>query len=195
MDPHDNPWQTKSSRELYSNAWIRVREDQVIRPDHESGIYGVVEFKNYAIGIVPVSGDGETFLVGQFRYTLNDYSWEIPEGGGAKDVDPIESAERELLEETGIQAGRWDYLGEVHTSNSVTDEVAFLFLARQLRLGESQPEGTEMLQVKHLPLAEAVQMALSGEISDALSVAGLLRAWHYLREEGYPEPVLRSYPQ
>jgi len=195
MNPLENPWQTNSTREIYNNPWIRVREDQVIRPDGRPGIYGVVEFKNWAIGIVPVSGDGDTYLVGQYRYTLKDYSWEIPEGGGAIGIAPLESAQRELLEETGIQAGHWTYLGEVHTSNSVTDEIGFLFLAQQLRLGESTPEETERLEVKRMPLAEAVQHALSGEISDSLSVIGLLRAWHFLHRDAGVEMVMRNYPE
>lgn len=190
----ENPWRRISSREIYDNHWISVREDEVIRPNDRPGIYGVVEFKNWAIGIVPVTDDGDTFLVGQYRYTLNQYSWEIPEGGGPKAVSPLESARRELREETGIQAARWTYLGEIHTSNSVTDEVGFIFLTQGLRFGSSNPDETEKLEVRRLPLEEAVRMALSGEISDSLAVAGLTRAWHYLKGDLPFEPVMRNYP-
>lgn len=177
----ENPWRTLHSAPQYENAWIRVREDQVIRPDGAPGIYGVVEFKNHAIGIVPVTDDLETFLVGQYRYPLHLYSWEIPEGGGPKGEAPLEAAKRELVEETGLTAGRWTYLGDLHTSNSVTDEVGAVYLAEDLSFGESRPDGTERLEIRRLPLEEAYRMAMTGEITDSLAVIGLARAWAYLQ--------------
>ncbi len=189
-----NPWTRLGSREVYDNPWIRVREDDVIRPDGQPGLYGVVEMKTWAVAVVPLTADGDTFLVGQYRYTLDDYSWEIPEGGGSKETMLLDSARRELLEETGITATRWSYLGEAHLSNSVTDEVGGIFLAEDLTFGEAQPEGTEKLRLRRLPFSEAVEMALNGQVSDALAVIGLLRADRYLRDGRSWEPIERSFP-
>ena len=188
------PWRRISTRPIYGNPWIEVREDQVIRPDGNPGIYGVVEFQAHAIGVVPLAENGDTFLVGQYRYTLGSYSWEIPEGGGAKTETPLEAAQRELREEAGITAARWTYLGEAHLSNSATDEVGCVVLAEDLTLGEAEPDGTEDLQLRRLPFEEAVRMALTGEISDALAVIGLLRADHYLKSGRSWTPIERSFP-
>jgi 8-oxo-dGTP pyrophosphatase MutT (NUDIX family) len=171
-----NDWQTLDSTVVYDNPWIRVEHRNVINPGGNSGIYGLVHFKNIAIGIVPVDDDGNTWLVGQFRYTLNEYSWEIPEGGGKIGLSELESARRELHEETGISAEKWSILGRIHTSNSVTDERGVIFLAEKLTFGQPQPEDSENLKIKKLPLAEAVEMVLRGEITDSLAVAGLLLA-------------------
>jgi len=173
--PFDNPWQTIGSREIYENAWITLREDAVIRPDGAPGIYGVVHMKNKAIGIVPIDADDHIYLVGQFRYTLDRYSWEIPEGGGPEDEDALTSAQRELLEETGLIAANWQQLGIAHLSNSVTDEEATYFLATELTQHEAQPEGTEELQVMRVPFSEALRMAQQGEITDSMSVIGILQ--------------------
>jgi 8-oxo-dGTP pyrophosphatase MutT (NUDIX family) len=175
----ENPWQTRGSREIYINPWIRVREDHVIRADGQDGIYGVVEFKNYALGIVPVTDNGDTFLVGQWRYPLEAYSWEIPEGGGPLSVPLLASAQRELAEETGLTASNWTDLGPFHLSNSVTDEVGQIFLAQDLTAGDAQPEGDEVLAVRRLPLTEAYAMAMDGRITDGVSIIGLARAVHF----------------
>ena len=168
----DNPWRTLGSRRVYENPWISVREDSVIRPDGEPGIYGVVHYKNSAVGILPVEDD-HVYLVGQYRYPLERYSWEIPEGGCPKDEDPLRAAQRELKEETGFEAGSWTRLGEAFLSNSVADEYAVWFLATDLVAGEPQNEGTEVIGVRRVPLREAVAMALDGRISDALSILAL----------------------
>ncbi len=194
MADERNPWRRLSSRPIYENPWIRVREDQVIRPDGNPGIYGVVEIQNWAIGVVALAENGDTFLVGQYRYTLDLYSWEIPEGGGAKHETPLAAAQRELREEAGITAARWTYLGEVHLSNSVSDETGCVFLAEDLTYGEAEPDGTEELGLWRLPFAEAVQRALTGEISDSLAVIGLLRADHFLRSGRAWTPIERSFP-
>ena len=194
MEPTRSPWTRRASRVVYDNPWIRVRDDRVIRPDGQPGVYGVVEMKSWAVGIVPLTDDGDTFLVGQYRYTLDLYSWEIPEGGASKLATPLDSARRELREETGIAAARWTYLGEAHLSNSVTDEVGCVFLAEGLAFGDAEPEETEELRVRRLPFAEAVAMALVGEISDALAVIGLLRADRYLRDGRSWQPIARSFP-
>lgn len=188
---HENPWRTLDSTPQYENAWIRVREDRVLRPDGHPGIYGVVEFKNHAIGIVPVTADLDTFLVGQYRYPLHLYSWEIPEGGAPLAEAPLAAAQRELLEETGIRAERWTYLGDLHTSNSVTNEIGAVFLAEGLSFGESAPEGTERLEVRRLPLKEAYELAMTGAITDSLAVIGLARAWAYL-QSGRTLPIQRG---
>ena len=176
LDENQNPWQTLSSKIEYQNPWISVRQDQIVNPSGGAGIYGVVSMKNKALGIIPVDADGNTWLVGQYRYTLNEYSWEIPMGGGPVELDILESAQRELREETGLLASRWTRIARLHTSNSVTDEEGFVFLAEGLEQGEAEPEESEDLRLWKLPLAEAVQMALDDRITDAISVAGLLKA-------------------
>ena len=178
-DPR-NPWQTIGSRQVYVNPWIRVREDHVIRADGQPGIYGVVEFQNYALGIVPLSDDGDTWLVGQWRYPLGLYSWEIPEGGGPLTVPLLDSAQRELAEEVGLTAAVWTDLGPFHLSNSVTNEAGRIFLAQDLTVGHAEPEGDEVLAVRRLPLAEAHEMAMDGRITDGVSIIGLTRAARHL---------------
>lgn len=171
-----NPWKTKSIEKVYENPWIKVENHQVITPTGKDGIYGKVCFKNYAIGIIPVDQDLNTWLVGQYRYTLDAFSWEIPMGGGPITADILESAKRELKEETGMIAEKWTQIAKIHTSNSVTDEEGFLYLAENLEQGEQEFDETEDLQMIKLPLREAVMKVMSGEITDAISMAGLLMA-------------------
>ena len=154
----DNPWTTLDTRVVYNNAWIKVREDQVLRPDGQPGIYGVVQFQNKAVGVLPVEADGSVWLVGQHRYPLGLYSWEIPEGGGPEDEDPQMTAHRELREETGLVAGHLESICTTHLSNSVSNEVAYLYRATQLSPGPSEPEGTERLEVRRLDWDEAWEM-------------------------------------
>lgn len=176
-DEIKNPWITLSEELKYENKWISVTEYQVINPSGGRGIYGKVHFKNKAIGVVPVDNELNTWLVGQFRYTLNAWSWEIPEGGGSPDEQELVSARRELQEETGLQAQRWTQILRLHTSNSVTDEEGFIFLAEDLSEGENALEETEAdLKVWKLPLKNALQMVAEGKITDSLSVMGLLMA-------------------
>jgi 8-oxo-dGTP pyrophosphatase MutT (NUDIX family) len=171
---HANPWKTLSRRPVYENAWIAVREDQVIRPDGTPGIYGVVHFKNVAVGVLPVDEQGRVWLVGQYRYPLDIYSWEIPEGGCPSGETCEQTALRELREETGLCAGHLELLVRAHLSNSVSDEVAFIFRATDLRPGPSAPEGTERLRVRRVEWAEAWDMLKRGEITDSMSVIALL---------------------
>jgi 8-oxo-dGTP pyrophosphatase MutT (NUDIX family) len=167
------PWDIVSSRDEYDNRWIRVTHHEVVTPSGSAGIYGTVHFKNKALGIVPVDAEEHTFLVGQYRFALDAYSWEIPEGGGALGDDFLASAQRELREETGLRAARWQKLVESDLSNSVSDESAIAFLAWQLEQGESAPDSTEELVVRRVPLVEAFSMVGSGEIRDAISVMAL----------------------
>lgn len=176
-----NPWQITSSKDIYENNWIRVREDQVINPSGNPGIYGTVHFKNKAIGIIPVDAEYNTYLVGQYRYPLGEYSWEIPMGGGPLGIDLLESAKRELKEETGITAQRWTRIARIHTSNSVTDEEGFVFLAQDLSYGDTDFEDTEQLAIRKLPFAEALEMVMRDEITDSISVGGLLKAARFLK--------------
>ena len=184
VDETHNPWHTLSTEVKYQNPWISVREDQVLNPNGGRGIYGVVSMKNKAIGIIPVDAEGNTWLVGQYRYALNEYSWEIPMGGGPVECDVLESAQRELKEETGLRAARWTRLARIHTSNSVTDEEGFVFLAEDLTQGDTEPEETEDLRLWKLPLAEAVRLAMTDRITDSISVAGLLKAEKVLAGRG-----------
>lgn len=179
-DTNKNPWTTLSSRDIYDNPWIHVREDQVLNPKGGNGIYGVVSFKNKAIGIIPIDKDMNTWLVGQYRYSLKEYSWEIPMGGGPNAMDKLVSAKRELKEETGFTANKWTLISRIHTSNSVTDEEGWIYLAEELTEGETEFEDTEELKIWKLPLKEAIQMVMEDKITDSISVAGLLKAGRIL---------------
>jgi 8-oxo-dGTP pyrophosphatase MutT (NUDIX family) len=170
----NNPWTTLTSKPVYDNPWIAVREDQVLRPDGTPGIYGVVEFKNRAVGVLAYE-EGDIYLVGQFRYTLNQYSREIPEGGCPDGEDPLDAAKRELQEETGFTASNWELLGTSHLSNSVSDELALWYLATDLTSGEQNPEGTEELEVRRVGVGDALRMVLSGDITDAISMMAILQ--------------------
>lgn len=169
------PWRRLRRQLVYANPWIELSHEQVLTPAGTPGIYGKVHFKGRAIGIIPLDEEGNTWLVGQHRYTLDSFSWEIPMGGAALDEEPLQAAQRELAEETGLRASQWQCLLQLHTSNSITDEAGLVYLAQTLTLGEQQLEASESdLQVRKLPLQQAVKMALNGEITDAISVAGLL---------------------
>lgn len=175
MDENKNPWKTNSDQIVYQNNWIEVHHQDVTTPAGTPGVYGVVHFKNLAIGIIPLDHQNNTWMVGQFRYPLKKYSWEIPEGGGKIGIDPIESAKRELLEECGILAESWENLLEMDLSNSATDEHAILYVARNLSFTQSEPEETEDLQLKKVPFDTLYQMVMSGEIQDAMTVAAVLK--------------------
>lgn len=177
----ENPWKKLSSKTIYKNEWIRLREDQVITPTGTKGIYSVVETKP-AIGVVPLTVDLQTFLVGQYRYTLDIYSWEIPEGGGKDGEDILTGAQRELFEETGLIAKKWVYLDTMYTSNSITNEIGYLYLAEGLSQGEAKPDHTEDLQIRKMPFIKAWEMVANGEIKDSLAVIGLMRVYNYLNQ-------------
>jgi 8-oxo-dGTP pyrophosphatase MutT (NUDIX family) len=181
-DEARNPFTMLSARPVYENRWISVVEHQVLTPRGTPGIYGVVQFKNRAVGVIPYR-DGKIWLVGQYRVPLGQYSWEIPEGGVPRGEDLIEGARRELREETGLEARLIEPLVEMHLSNSVSDEWGIVYLAREISdAGPAQPEETEELALRTLPLEEAYQMVCAGRITDSLSVAGILRLVLLVRE-------------
>jgi 8-oxo-dGTP pyrophosphatase MutT (NUDIX family) len=177
-----NPWKKLSTKEIYKNDWIRVREDSVITPSGTKGIYGVVE-ASPAIGVVPLTENLETYLVGQYRYALQTYSWEIPEGGGAAGEDTLAGAKRELLEETGLVAQKWTFLDTLYTSNCFTNEIGYIYLAEDLEQNEAQPDDTEELHVKKVPFQEVVRMVQTIEIKDALAIIGIMRVYEYLKSQ------------
>ncbi len=170
-----NPWQRQTRRVAYENPWLTVWHDEVIRPDGAPGIYGVVHFANRAIGVLAIDDADRVLLVGQYRYPLDAYSWEIPEGGGGPNESALDAARRELVEETGFVAETWRELGRAALSNSVSDELAAFFVATDLHAGTASPEGTEELQTRWVPFDEALAMTLDGRISDALSMLAIQR--------------------
>ena len=171
-----NPWKTLSTKEVYKNSWIRVREDQVIRPDGKPGIYGVVETR-IATGVLALTDDNQVYLVGQYRYPLDEYSWEIIEGGSDPGETPLATIQRELREEAGLVAEDWEQLGgEFALSNCYSAERAYLFIARGLKEVGSNPDGTEVLKIKKVPFAELLRMVDRGEVKDAMTIVAALRA-------------------
>lgn len=175
LHQEENPWTILESDLKYDNKWISLTEHQVINPSGGRGIYGQIHYKNYALGIVALDEQDHIWLVGQYRFPLNLYSWELPEGGGPLDEDPLLSAKRELLEETGLVAKKWEQILTMHLSNSVGDEYAIIYLAQDLEQFDAQPEETEQLEVKKIPLEQAYQMVIRGEITDSMTVAAILR--------------------
>lgn len=169
------PWTRRSRRTAYENAWITIWHDDVTRPDGEPGVYGVIHFANLAAGVLVLDATDRVLLVGQHRYALDEWSWEIPEGGVPAGETALEGARRELLEETGVEATEWRELARLHLSNSVSDEVAILFLATGLTHGIAAPEGTEALEVRWLPFEEVLAMTLDGRITDAMTVVAIER--------------------
>jgi 8-oxo-dGTP pyrophosphatase MutT (NUDIX family) len=170
-----NPWRTLSSRTIYRNAWLTLREDKVIRPDGAEGIYCVVELRP-SCGIVAINEDNQIALVGQWRYVHDKYSLEIPTGGSEQDETPLAAAKRELLEETGLTADDWIALGTIDNSNGVTTDVAHIFLARNLTTGSPVSLGDEQVELSWMPFADAVLSVMSGEITESVSVAAILKA-------------------
>lgn len=170
-----NPWVTKTNEVVYQNNWIEVKHHEVLTPAGTEGIYGLVHFKHLAIGVIPLDENNNTWIVGQYRYPLQKYSWEIPEGGGKLGIDPLLSAQRELLEECGIIAKDWQKILEMDLSNSATDEHAILYVARNLSFTHAEPEETEALSVKKIPFERLFEWVMNGEITDAMTIAAVLK--------------------
>ncbi|WDF55145.1 NUDIX domain-containing protein [Mucilaginibacter sp. KACC 22063] len=184
--PTHNPWKITGEKAVYDNPWISLTEYQVINPAGNPGIYGKVHFKNLAIGVLPLDEELNTYLVGQYRFTIDQYSWEMPEGGGPHEHEPLDSAKRELLEETGLKAKYWTELQRIHLSNSVSDEFGIVYLARGLEQFEPEPEETEQLIVHKVPFKQVYRMVCNGEITDSLTVAAVLRVQLLILENRLP---------
>lgn len=179
----ENPWKTLGSREIYRNPWLSLREDRVIRPDGVEGIYGVIDTR-IATGVCALTPDRELYLVGQYRYPTQCYSWEIVEGGSDPGEHYLDAMKRELREEAGLVAARWTPLGhEIHLSNCISSEIGYIYLAEELTEVEAEPEGTEVLEIRKLPFEECVAMIDRGEIVDAVSVLGILLLERHLRTQ------------
>lgn len=176
MSQNKQPWQTLSKKIIYDNPWIHVEEHDVINPGGLPAIYGVVQFKNYALGVIPIDSEGNVYLIGQHRYPFNEYTWEIPEGGGNKNEDPLFNIQRELREEAGLIADTWTLLQEIHVSNSVSDEYGYIYLAQNLTPCDPDPDDDEDLKILKIPFAEAYKMLEDGKIKDSLTVIALLKA-------------------
>ena len=169
------PWTSVKEEVRYETPWIRITHHDIIDPSGREGIYGTVHFKNLAIGVVPLDEDLNTWIVGQYRYPIEAYSWEIPEGGGRRDIPPIESAKRELREEAGIEADHWQEILRMDLSNSASDEHAILYVAQGLTFHRPQPDHDEELELKKLPFEELYGMVVRGEVLDSLTIAAVLK--------------------
>ncbi|VAW03976.1 ADP-ribose pyrophosphatase [hydrothermal vent metagenome] len=183
------PWTVQSDKTAFENPWIRIVDHKVVHPDGSDGEYGVVQFKNLAIGILAFDEDGRVPLIGQHRFALDRYSWELPEGGGPLDIAPLESAKRELAEETGFRAQSWAPLCAFDVSNSVTDERAQCFFAWDLEAGDAAPESSEALTMKTVSFNELLDLVMAGEITDSLTVAMTLNAYVKALRGAAPAPI------
>lgn len=175
METNKNPWKILDSKDIYQNSWLRLTEFDVIAPSGNPGIYGKVHFENKAIGIVALDDQDNVYLVGQYRFPIDQYTWELPEGGGLPDESPLDAAKRELEEETGLRAENWESLLTIHTSNSVTDEIGYVFLATGLSQHETNFDDTEDLRIRKLPFEMVLEEVMSGKITDSLTIAGILK--------------------
>jgi len=191
LKPHGTPWSIREAKVVYDNPWIKVTEYQATAPTGRPALYGKVSFKNQAIGIVPLHEDGTVTLVGQNRFALANYSWELPEGGAPLGEAPLDGAKRELAEEVGLQAADWRQILTMELTNSVTDEIGVGFLAMDLSPTETAPDETEDLAVARVPFAEALDAAVAGHMPDALTVALLLRVHHMAVRGELPSDLAR----
>lgn len=174
------PWEVLDKEVAFENPWIRIDHSNVLNPNGNKGIYSVVHYKNLAIGVVPLDDEINTWLVGQHRFPNDVYSWEIPEGGGLHEHDPVESAKRELLEEVGLKARKWTEIQTMHLSNSVSDEVGIIYLAQDLSMHEANPEDTEDLKIRKVSFDEYFQEVVDGRITDSLSVVAAFKIKHMM---------------
>ncbi len=186
-----NPWKTLKTKEVFESPWIKVIKNEVLNPAGRAADYNYVHFKNLAIGVIAMDSDKNIWLVGQFRYPINVYSWEIPEGGGKLDIHPVESAKRELMEETGIVAESFTEILKMHLSNSATDEKSITYLATGLSFEEPRPEESEVLQIKKIPFPEAFEWVINEKITDAISVASILKL-KWMEDSGMLSKLLKQ---
>lgn len=192
LQPHGEAWRVVETRPLYDNPWISLTEYDAIAPTGRPALYGVVRFKNLALAVLPIDDQGQVTLVGQHRFAIPGYSWELPEGGGPIGGDPLESAQRELREEAGLEAAQWRQVLRFHLSNSITDERGFGYLATGLSPVPTAPDDTEALVLARVPFREALDAALAGHMQDMLTLAMLLRAYHMAREGGLPDALAKA---
>ena len=192
MKPSGKGWAVRTARTAFENPWLILRHYETTAPTGNPAAYGVVSFKNFALAILPLHDNGEVTLIGQHRFPLADYSWELPEGGGPIGHDPLDSAKRELREEAGLVAADWRQVLSFQLSNSVTDERGFGFIATGLSAAETEPDDTEALQIARVPFRQALDLAVGGEMPDAMTVAMLLRAYHMAREGELPDALAKA---
>ncbi|MEI6489334.1 MAG: NUDIX hydrolase [Bacteroidota bacterium] len=176
INEEKNPWTTLTSEKIFDSPWIGLTKHDVLTPNNTPGTYSVIHFKNIALAILPLDKENNTWIVGQYRYPINQYSWEVPEGGGKLDVAPLDSAKRELLEETGITANKWTKIQELHLSNSASDEFGILYIAQDLSFGDAHPEDEEELVCRKIHFDELYQLVCDGKITDSLTVTIVLKA-------------------
>lgn len=167
------PFVTLSSRIAWSCPWYSVRQDKILLPGGEEGEYNVVQHGG-AVWVVPVTVDGELLLLNHYRYTVHDWCWEIPAGGIKEGKDPLDVAREELREETGGVAGSWEYVGQFYSSNGISNEVAHIYLARDVTVYETAHEPAEVMEIHPTPIDEVLHMARANEISDGPSALAIL---------------------
>jgi|SRR5579859_275062 len=191
---HGQPWRPGAERVAFESAWITVTEQTTVAPTGRPAPYGLVRFKNLAVAVLPIDADGSVILVGQHRFPLGNYSWELPEGGSPLGEDTLEGAKRELAEETGLVAADWREILRAELSNSVTDERMVGYLATGLSQGQElhAADDTEAIVVVRVPFREALDAAVAGHLPDMLTVAMLLRGYHMAKEGSLPGALVRA---
>lgn len=184
LEDEESPWKTISSKKIYENKWMGLKEDKVIMPNGKEGIYAYISSKNGAAAVI-LNEKNEIYLVGQYRYAVDEYSWEIISGAVEKGEDYLTTVKREIEEEAGVTAKKFDLLhGDLQLSNSYTSDRGAIFLARDIEQNESHPESTEKLQIKKVPLDEAIRLICEGKIKDDYTITGIFLAKEFLEKEG-----------
>lgn len=175
-----NPWKKLSTKIVYKNPWIKVIEDKVIKPDGSRGIYAYVETRGPSVCVVAIDDNNEVYLIGQYRYTSGEFSWEVP-NGNSDGEDVLSAAKRELTEETGLVAKRWENVGYFWVMNGVVREKCHVFIARDLTQTDKEEKREEgIVSVKKIPLGELLRQVKAGEITDDQSIVALAKAFLFL---------------